>query len=106
MLPWTVNDRSEMSRLIDLGVDGIITDYPELWRRRGWRCHKLGPAQAVQPFGGWHVPPPHAQIAKQAAPTAVSFFIHVLAIRPSPWSEQAGSYRRMICPWTRSISVA
>lgn len=27
---WTVNNRAEMSRLIDLGVDNIITDRPEL----------------------------------------------------------------------------
>lgn len=26
---WTVNDRDSMKRLIDLGVDGIMTDYPE-----------------------------------------------------------------------------
>ncbi|MCB8890379.1 glycerophosphodiester phosphodiesterase family protein [Vreelandella malpeensis] len=26
---WTVNDRARMSTLIDLGVDAIITDYPE-----------------------------------------------------------------------------
>jgi glycerophosphoryl diester phosphodiesterase len=26
---WTVNEETDMQRLIDLGVDGIITDYPD-----------------------------------------------------------------------------
>ena len=39
VVPWTVNDESAMERLIELGVDGIITDRPDLLvalcRRRG-----------------------------------------------------------------------
>ncbi len=33
VLPWTVNDPADMARLIDMDVDGIITDYPDRLRR-------------------------------------------------------------------------
>jgi len=29
LIPWTVNEESEIVRLIQLGVDGIISDYPD-----------------------------------------------------------------------------
>ena len=32
VLPWTVNERGDMRSLIDLGVDGIISDYPDRLR--------------------------------------------------------------------------
>lgn len=29
LIPWTVNEPSDMKRLIEMGVDGIISDYPD-----------------------------------------------------------------------------
>ena len=29
VIPWTANDRTSMGELLSLGVDGIITDYPD-----------------------------------------------------------------------------
>jgi glycerophosphoryl diester phosphodiesterase len=31
IIPWTVNDPGEIKKLIAMGVDGIITDYPDLF---------------------------------------------------------------------------
>lgn len=33
IIPWTVNEPAEMDNLIALGVDGIITDYPDRLRK-------------------------------------------------------------------------
>lgn len=30
LIPWTVNEEEDMVKLLDLGVDGIITDYPDV----------------------------------------------------------------------------
>ena len=32
VIPWTVNQRADLARLLDWKVDGVITDYPDLLR--------------------------------------------------------------------------
>jgi glycerophosphoryl diester phosphodiesterase len=29
IIPWTVNERGDIARMLELGVDGLISDYPE-----------------------------------------------------------------------------
>lgn len=36
VIPWTVNEESDIKRLVDLGVDGLVSDYPD-------RLHRLLP---------------------------------------------------------------
>jgi glycerophosphoryl diester phosphodiesterase len=33
VIPWTINDENSMRELLELGVDGLITDYPDLGAR-------------------------------------------------------------------------
>ncbi len=51
VVPWTVNERARMEELVDLGVDGIITDRPDVLRevlgRRGLAVPAPSPAHAA-----------------------------------------------------------
>ncbi|MFN2495121.1 MAG: glycerophosphodiester phosphodiesterase family protein [Pseudonocardiaceae bacterium] len=48
VIPWTVNDMPTMASLMDAGVDGLITDYPdrlrELMAQRGFTLPRTYPA--------------------------------------------------------------
>ncbi len=47
---WTVNAAADMTHMLDLGVDGIISDYPDRLRRiAGERGIALPPATPVTP---------------------------------------------------------
>ena len=44
---WTIDDRTEMFRLLDLGVDGLMSDYPD--RLRGAVVERSEPVHPAHP---------------------------------------------------------
>ncbi|MEZ0077304.1 glycerophosphoryl diester phosphodiesterase [Planotetraspora sp. GP83] len=58
VIPWTVDDEPTLNKLIDDGVDGIITDYPDRLRKvlaeRGYRLPRQYDALSTD------APPPRA----------------------------------------------
>jgi glycerophosphoryl diester phosphodiesterase len=58
VIPWTVDDPATMESLIDKGVDGIISDYPDRLRQvardNGFRLPKAYDAPAIRPLASAH----------------------------------------------------
>ncbi len=58
IIPWTVDDPATMRSLIELGVDGIISDYPDRLRtvmqQAGLRLPQRYPAPKVEPLAQAH----------------------------------------------------
>ncbi|MDX3002068.1 glycerophosphodiester phosphodiesterase family protein [Kribbella solani] len=58
VIPWTVDDPATMQSLIDKGVDGLITDYPDrlrdVVRENGFRLPKAYEAPAVRALSSAH----------------------------------------------------
>ena len=58
VIPWTVDDQPTMRSLIDKGVDGLITDYPDRLREvvasYGYRLPRGYVAPAVRPLAPAH----------------------------------------------------
>jgi hypothetical protein len=51
---WTINDAAEMRELLDMGVDGLVTDRPDLLRevlaeRGQWPDHEQLPGHEQRP---------------------------------------------------------
>jgi glycerophosphoryl diester phosphodiesterase len=53
---WTVNEQATMHRLLDVGVDGIITDRPDLLR------------EVLIRRGQWHVPDTYGAVTQPDVP--------------------------------------
>ena len=58
VIPWTVDDQPTMRSLIDKGVDGLITDYPDRLREvvasYGYKLPRAYAAPAVRPLAQAH----------------------------------------------------
>lgn len=62
VVPWTVNNPEDMNMLLDMGVDGIITDKPwvlkEILQKRGIKMH----APVVNPESKYHTGTAHNDV--------------------------------------------
>ncbi len=61
VIPWTVNDTADMARLIDWGVDGLITDHPERLRAVMKERGMVLPPTVTKPLPTAHVAMPDAE---------------------------------------------
>jgi glycerophosphoryl diester phosphodiesterase len=50
VIPWTVNEKADMAALIDMGVDGLISDYPDRLREVVAAKHLALPDGLPSPF--------------------------------------------------------
>ncbi len=63
VIPWTVNDKPTMASLMDIGVDGLITDYPD-------RLRELMAARGLELPRPYAAPRPDDETAQPGEPLA------------------------------------